>query len=479
VKPEVERFIGKFLSELRQNNVAVFVGAGLSRSAGYVDWAGLLSPLAQEINLDSAREADLVALAQYYVNAKGAQRNEINQHLINNFTDLAKPTNAHHILARLPVTVYWTTNYDHLLEDAIASAGRRLDVKRSKENLSTTLRDRDAILYKMHGDIDRPDLAILTKDDYENYQITHTPFVTALSGDLVERTFLFLGFSFTDPNIDYILSRIRLQLKGNQRTHYWLTKRYLRHSYDSDEEFGYARAKQDHVIADLKRFNVEAVLVDEYPEIVDVLRTIENRHRRRTVFLSGSVADYGAHDKAKVEEFVSQLGANLISDDFRIASGMGVGVGTTMVTGAVQQIYSSSTRSIQNALMLRPFPIGIEDKAVRAETFQRYREELLDQAGISVFIMGNKYDGGVIADSPGVWDEFKLAKSKGLYIIPVGGLGGMSAKIAKEVLSNFAEYYPDDDGSIKTAIEKLNRPMGDVADYLVPLRVIINRLAKD
>jgi len=42
---------------------------------------------------------------------------------------------------------------------------------------------------------------VLTRDDYEQYHLEQSrgPFVTALSGDLVEKTFLFLGFSFTDP----------------------------------------------------------------------------------------------------------------------------------------------------------------------------------------------------------------------------------------------------------------------------------------
>jgi hypothetical protein len=67
-------------------------------------------------------------------------------------------------------------------------------------------------VYKMHGDIDRPDEAILTKDDYESYHVKMQPFLNALSGDLISKTFLFLGFSFTDPNLDYILSRGRIAL---------------------------------------------------------------------------------------------------------------------------------------------------------------------------------------------------------------------------------------------------------------------------
>ena len=63
----------------------------------------------------------------------------------------------------------------------------------------------------MHGDVDHASDAIICKDDYEAYPLKMAAFVSALRGDLIEKTFLFLGFSFTDPNIDYILSRVRAQ----------------------------------------------------------------------------------------------------------------------------------------------------------------------------------------------------------------------------------------------------------------------------
>jgi len=60
---------------------------------------------------------------------------------------------------------------------------------------------------------EHPDDAIISKDQYEKYFQTHGAFINTLSGDLVSKTFLFIGFSFTDPNLDYILSRIRITFK--------------------------------------------------------------------------------------------------------------------------------------------------------------------------------------------------------------------------------------------------------------------------
>ena len=66
---------------------------------------------------------------------------------------------------------------------------------------------RDAVVYKMHGDVEHPHEAVLTKMIMSRYHLKRGAFINALAGDLVSKTFWFMGFSFTDPNLDYILSR--------------------------------------------------------------------------------------------------------------------------------------------------------------------------------------------------------------------------------------------------------------------------------
>src|SRR5690606_35605914 len=99
-------------------------------------------------------------------------------------------------------------NYDTLIEDALRRAFRVSDIKSHVDQLTHSRPKRDAIVYKMHGDVQMPQSAIIYKEQYEKYYFTHAAFITALSGDLVSKTFLFIGFSFTDPNLDYVLSRL-------------------------------------------------------------------------------------------------------------------------------------------------------------------------------------------------------------------------------------------------------------------------------
>jgi Sir2- and TIR-associating SLOG family/SIR2-like domain len=436
-----EDFVTKYLKELREDNAAVFIGAGLSKAAGYVDWPGLMSGVAQGLGLDIAKETDLVALAQYHLNSNATNRQQLSQLLIDEFSDLKEPTENHKILSRLPIRTYWTTNYDRLIEKALEAGGKRVDAKYTKEQLATTRRGRDAVVYKMHGDIEHPDKAVLSKDDYERYHQTHGPFITALSGDLVEKTFLFLGFSFTDPNLDFILSRIRATFTQHGRQHYCITRKRTRRPGERTKDFEYAQTKQNLVTQDLLRFNIRTIFVEDFGEVTSLLHVIDDRFRRNTIFISGSAADYEPWGRPATDDFVFHLARTLIDRDLRITSGFGLGIGGAVVSGAVQQIYSTPHRSVDEQLMLRPFPVGITDPQTRQATFARYREELIAQAGIGIFIMGSKYVDGKVVNADGVRAEFNLAKEQGLYLLPVGASSWMARELWNEVMADTDKLF--------------------------------------
>jgi len=221
---QIDLFINTYVQALRDQNAVVFAGAGMSIPAGMVDWKGLLRSIAEDIGLDVDKEHDLVTLAQYHVNERGG-RHRINQALINEFSIRAALTENHRLLASLPIRTYWTTNYDTLIEESLRAAKKKPDIKITVENIATSVPRRDAVIYKMHGDISQPHKAVVTKDDYESYDSTRHLFSLALQGDLVSKTFLFIGFSFNDPNLNYILSRIRALLGENRREHYCLLRR--------------------------------------------------------------------------------------------------------------------------------------------------------------------------------------------------------------------------------------------------------------
>ncbi|MBO1914889.1 SIR2 family protein, partial [Microvirga sp. 3-52] len=98
----------------------------------------------------------------------------------------------------------------------------------------------------------------------------------ALRGDLVSKTFLFIGFSFDDPNLSQILSKIRILLNENTRTHYCFMKKIDANDYRNKEEFLYAEIKQKLKIKDLKRYGIQVLLVDDYSDVTEILNYISS-----------------------------------------------------------------------------------------------------------------------------------------------------------------------------------------------------------
>jgi NAD-dependent SIR2 family protein deacetylase len=164
-----ETFVREYTRELHNKNAAIFAGAGLSMASGYVDWKELLREIIQDLGLDADKEYDLVSLAQYHCNQAGGNKGALTKAIFDHFAPTRAPTPNHRILARLPIHTYWTTNYDKLIEKSLEEAKKVPDVKYTLKQLSVTRPDRDVVVYKMHGDIDHPGDAVISKDDYEKY----------------------------------------------------------------------------------------------------------------------------------------------------------------------------------------------------------------------------------------------------------------------------------------------------------------------
>ncbi len=470
-------FINEYVKEILDENAAIFAGAGLSIPAGYVNWSELLRPLAEEIGLDIDKESDLVSLAQYHSNENHGNRNRINQVILDEFSSEARLTENHRILARLNIPTYWTTNYDDMIEKALKDEGKVADVKYTTEHLTLTKRGRNAVVYKMHGDVSHPNKAIILKDDYESYHVKMQPYITALSGDLVSKTFLFLGFSFTDPNLDYILSRVRVNYSNNQRRHYCLLKEVKQKKDEALAEFEYRQRKQELFINDLKRFNIQTILIKSYDEITEALMKIDNLIKKKTVFISGSAHSYKEEwgDKDS-KEFIHKLSKKLISNGYNIVSGFGLGVGSYVINGALEEIFVNQGKMNDDRLILRPFPQYNSGNTDIMKLWHTYRTDMLSRTGISIFIFGNKFQDEKVVDAGGVVKEFEIAKSKGNSLVPVGATKYVSKLLWEKIWNNFDEYYPEANPRLKEQFRKLNEGSMSVDELINEVLVFIRLL---
>lgn len=79
-------------------------------------------------------------------------------------------------------------------------------------------------IIKMHGDIDDIQNIVLKEDDYLNYSQNHIIIETFIKSLLIDKTFLFVGYSLNDNNLKLIMSYIDFFVKEkrveNRQPHY-------------------------------------------------------------------------------------------------------------------------------------------------------------------------------------------------------------------------------------------------------------------
>lgn len=439
-EPKINAFINDYVAKLRQGTATIFLGAGMSKAAGFVDWKGLLSDLADDLGLKISEENDLISLAQFHKN-KNSNRNRINEKIVDEFTDNDVETENHRVIAKLPFDTIWTTNYDDLIEDAHTKIGKKIDVKRNIDDLFINRGNRSNILYKMHGDKDQPNDAVLLKEDYEKYYYTHEPFISILNSELISKSFLFVGFSFTDPNVNYIFGRLTHRYSDKSKDHYCIMKKTCLSDWGNDQtKFEYENIKQELFIKELERYRVQTILIENYGDLTLLLKEIEKRYNSHSVFISGSAVEYGDFTPLEAQNFIHILSKELIKKNFNVVNGFGLGVGSAIINGALDAVYSEPKKYSENQLILKPFPQFPSEGKDLGELWEKYRQNMISRAGVSIILFGNKDDNGKIINAGGVKREFEIALEHGVIPLPIFYTGYMAKEIFDMISADFSKY---------------------------------------
>jgi hypothetical protein len=209
----------------------------------------LAEHLAERGRYPAHEELDLLRVSQYVDAARG--EDELYLYLREVFDSGYSPTSLHRLLARaakalaeagLPHLLVVTTNYDDLVERALAEEGLEFDVVwyEAKQNAAARGRfvhrppggkpkviarpnkytglpitlERPAVL-KLHGCLDRDnagdDSYVITEDSYIDYLSVGdvgAAIPIALSQRITSNSLLFLGYSLSDWNLRVVLNRI-------------------------------------------------------------------------------------------------------------------------------------------------------------------------------------------------------------------------------------------------------------------------------
>lgn len=470
IKPQQRNpFCQKFANAILNDCAAVFVGAGMSIPCGLPSWRELLRTPLEEIELNADKETDLITVAQYYTNVKN-RRSDLTHHVISQFLQKKPlPSAAHKLLAALPIKQIWTTNYDSLLEQALESQGKRVDVKRKAVDMCYPVPQRDVVVYKMHGDITLPSEITLISDDYESYRSRNELFVNALKTDLATKSFLFIGFSMSDPNILGMLSDMKQMLGKHVRQHYCIYKNIQEADIGEECNFEYEQKRENLWIENLKRYGIEIIRIDDYAEIETILKIIKQKVLSRSIFISGSAEEYGALPREDAEAFMHNLAYRLAERGYKIVSGFGLGVGNSIINGVLTYAYEQG-QTIEGKLLTHPFPQNIKDANERKRKWSKYRKDIISQAGIAIFIFGNKTEKTSssrqhIINAAGVEEEFEIAKEQNLILLPIAQTNYAAKKIAGLMANEMERFYATEE--LRNAITIMNQIPIDKYEQLV------------
>lgn len=443
-------------SELAAGYLSIFAGAGTSLGSGYVDWKQLMNPIIDQLGINP--NIDLTKAAQYYENEFG--RHGINL-IVNDEFHKGKTTENRTLnqITDLPVQSVWTTNYDSLLEDSYTRKGKIADVKIKQEQFKYHVPNCDVTIYKMHGDKNYPDDVVITKNDYETYDSEREVFTKALSVELITHTFLFIGFSFSDPNLDRIISVVRHTFKQKApKNHYCFMKRVCKSDsiYHLNRRFDYKQYLQDSNyqalrIRDMRKYGIQTILVDNFSQINDMLDYIKYKYTSNYVFVSGSYPRQLEWDSPSAK-FIQRLSQALVERQYKIFSGFGTNVGNYLVLGAYQGIRKYGLRNINSAITIYPLvSLKESDGECGQQNIEDIRKAMIDTCGIFISIFGKtKYE-----EKHDVEDIRKIASGTlGLPFEPTAGTDDIKI------------YDPKIKGTIQNTVVKLTDD-GMISEYKI------------
>ncbi|MDR1988241.1 MAG: SIR2 family protein [Candidatus Peribacteria bacterium] len=112
---------------------------------------------------------------------------------------IIRPLPAHNLLAKLPFSAYFSTNWDTLLEIACTNVNGNYPVIYEDEHVAM-LKNGDIPIVKLHGCITNPKSIVASVDDYNPFSKTK-PLMDAMTKvELARKTILFLGFNLEDKD---------------------------------------------------------------------------------------------------------------------------------------------------------------------------------------------------------------------------------------------------------------------------------------
>ena len=273
-----------------------------------------------------------------------------------------KPTPTHQLLPKIPFRCILTSNYDNLIEGAYSLAsGGSIPMKFTQEdllNISSPLRKDDFYIFKVHGDIERPNTVVLGSRDYQKLFYRAPEYRQFLETIFSVYTVLFIGFGGSDPDLDNILEKLSTVFSRTIDKHYILLPEK---KFNTTEKKRLLIDKRLEVIEYEPENNhrqVDDFIQDLYNIFIDEQEQIKRKKKKKyDVFIS-----YPHQDN----QIVNRIRGYLIERKYRIWYDENIKLGEVWTEAIADAIVSSrimiviiTPNSSQSKWVHRELSIGI------------------------------------------------------------------------------------------------------------------------
>ncbi len=427
-REELEKFLNIVAEAILQGNMSLFLGAGSSMQYGAPNWNNLISSIYKGFkngnNIEKAQYAEL----------KGIDvKTEISkQTSFIKFDPRKKDTYLNYLL-NFDYKSIWTTNYDDIVEKVLEQKFKNYKSIYKYSHFQELSYPGGCFLYKINGSYNDPKTIVVTKEDFINYRRSHEAYLILLKRELLCHSFLFLGCSFDDDILRICIKDI-LNCIENSCENY--TTEHFAIIAEKNME------KMEFISKDLaQHYNIKCLNVSNIYQSHLIAHGISCKVKYNSIFISGAKR----YERHSIEEDIGKkvcqnlvtAFSKLTNSPFKFISGMGMSIGH-FICGTIKQKYIN--KNINRYLQMEPFPFTSK------KDNQKHRENMLNKAGIHIFIFGDLegFVGG--KENSGMWKEYMLAKSNNENVIiplPCGNdsISKQIFEIEKEEKDTFSARY--------------------------------------
>jgi len=298
------------------------------------------------------------------------------------------------------------------------------------------------LVYKMHGSIPEGatepvggmDKLVLSTDDFDRYAHVHPRFWRLLQAQFLTRSFLYVGFSLSDPNFMAMVQLARLATADRPMSHYALIRR--------DEDLG---AEFDLWARDLERAGVHLVEIAAHAEVPALLRQLIARTKPCRLFISGSQptgqaapADNAPYPsvaelKPGLQAVAETLGRQLAEQGIQVATAnlLGATVGYALLNALDEY-------DPDRLLLIR----RTKDEPLDPPNMRRGRLTFVGDSpeGMRVKLYAHTRAILVLAGGAGTRTEVEDSASAGMGVVPLACTGGTAREIWEEMAGDLGAH---------------------------------------